>query len=195
MRFTSTILAIILASTALANPLAQSNNDDANIFPNFKNYDDWAICKSKITKKRFPHLQAPNNNGGCVRYYQGIDMTGVVTELHFFFKDGFKTACDCAAKCLESPKTCTNWVWKHTFMSGDGGKRSCTLYSSPNLPAGVTLDYNTAKSKGFAPLQAGNNPQVGAPAPLTFLDKAGTKPDKFGVSGFTVQDQNGRLYC
>lgn len=80
-------------------------------------------------------------------------------------------------------------------MPQDSGKRSCTLYSSPNLPTGVTLDYNTAKSKGFKPLQAGNNPQVGAEAPLTFLDKKNTKPDPFGVSGFTAQDQKGRLYC
>ncbi|RKK65702.1 hypothetical protein BFJ69_g16058 [Fusarium oxysporum] len=139
--------------------------------------------------------KAPNREGGCVRYYQGIDMTGVVTEQHFFFKDGFKTACDCAAKCLEEPNKCTNWVWKHTFMPEDGGKRSCTLYSSPNLPTDVTLKYDLANSKGFNLLQAANNPQAGAPAPLTFLDAAGTIPDKFGVSGFMVQDQNGRQFC
>jgi hypothetical protein len=120
-----------------------------------------------------------------------LDMTGVVTEQHFFFKDGFKAACDCAAKCLEEPNKCTNWVWKHTFMPENGGKRSCTLYSSPNLPTDVTLKYDLANSKGFNLLQAANNPQAGAPAPLTFLDAAGKIPDKFGVSGFMVQDQNG----
>ena len=198
MYFTPTALVLLFASTALASPRRHDDyghKGDANIFPDFGRYSDWAICKGKITKAHFPHLQAPNNDGGCVRYFQGIDMTGVVTELHFYFKDGFHTACDCAVKCLEEPTTCTNWVWKHTFMPGDSGKRSCTLYSSPNLPTDVTLAYDTAKSKGFQPLQSANNPQAGALAPLTFLDAAGKKPDKFGVSGFVVQDQDGRLFC
>jgi hypothetical protein len=203
MHFTSTTLAILLAAcTALASPLnSHRRRDDtdqgsgADIFPEFDRYNDWAICQGKITKERFPNLQAPSDDGGCVRYYQGIDMTGVVTERHFFFKDGFKSACDCAAVCLENPTTCTNWVWKHTFMPEDGGKRSCTIYSSPNLPTDVTLAYNTTLSKGFALLQPGNNPQAGAPAPLTFMDAANTIPDQFGVSGFMVQDQNQRQFC
>lgn len=186
MHLHTTTLSLIAASAALAHPQSQELDQNANIFPDFDRYSDWAICKNKITKARFPTLQAPNQDGGCVRYYQGIDITGVVTELHFFFGDGFKTACDCAAKCLEEPATCTNWVWKHAFLPDDDGKRSCTLYSSPNLPSGVTLDYNTGKSEGFQPLQAANNPQMGAPAPLTFLDSAGMHPDKFGVSGFTM---------
>ncbi|KAM0425564.1 hypothetical protein ACHAPT_009095 [Fusarium lateritium] len=197
MHFTTAALSAILASAAMATPINSSNAQTAgeDIFPSFDRYSDWAICKGKINKDRFPNLQAPNREGGCVRYYQGIDITGVVTEQHFFFKDGFNNACDCAAKCLEQPTMCTNWVWKHTFMPEDGGKRSCTLYSSPNLPEGVTLAYNVANSKGFMLLQPGNNPQAGAPAPLTFLDAAGTIPDKFGVSGFMVQDQNGRQFC
>ncbi|KAH7019569.1 hypothetical protein EDB80DRAFT_561220 [Ilyonectria destructans] len=197
MHFTTAALSALLASAALATPLSSRgyHDSDGDIFPGSDGYEEWAICKNKITKWRFPNLQAPNNKGGCVRYYQGIDMTGVVTEQHFFFKDGFKNACDCAAKCLEEPNKCTNWVWKHTFMAGDGGKRSCTLYSSPNLPTEVTLKYDLANSKGFNLLQATNNPQAGAPAPLTFLDAAGTIPDKFGVSGFMVQDQNGRQFC
>ncbi|KAH7309673.1 hypothetical protein B0I35DRAFT_440440 [Stachybotrys elegans] len=198
MRFTTTILALLLAASATiaspAEPRAPPGPNQ-NIFPPFNTYSNWAICRGRITKGRFPTLQAPNGAGGCVRYYQGIDITGVVTELHFFFKDGFRTACDCAAKCLEQSNTCTNWVWKHTFMPGDGGRRSCTLYSSPNLPPGVTLAYNLQTSKGFLPLQAGNNPQAGAPAPLTTLDKAGNRPDRFGVSGFIMKDANGRLFC
>jgi hypothetical protein len=194
-----TIALSFLATTSMAATVGRdrcnANEHGADIFPKFNRYSDWAICKGRITKQRFPTLQAPNNCGGCVRYFQGVDMTGVVTERHFFFKNGFKTACDCAAKCLESSQTCTNWVWKHTFMPGDGGKRSCTIYSSPNLPTGVTLDYNTTLSSGFLPLQATNNPQVGAPAPLTFLDAANTRRDRFGVSGFVVQDQSGALYC
>ncbi|KAI5467919.1 hypothetical protein BGZ63DRAFT_372515 [Mariannaea sp. PMI_226] len=195
MHFISILFPLLLASDALATPFRGHQHNNADIFPDFNTYSDWAICKGVITKARFPTLQAPNDKGGCVRYYQGIDMTGVVTELHFYFKDGFKSACDCAAECLKQSAICTNWVWKHTFMAGDSGKRSCTLYSSPNLPSGVTLKYNLAKSMGFMPLDPGNNPQMGAPAPLTFLDKAGKIPDKFGVSGFTMLDQDGRLFC
>ncbi|KAL9563959.1 hypothetical protein ACKAV7_011994 [Fusarium commune] len=176
MHFTTTSLFALLVSAASAIPLNSTpyDNPDNNIFPDFNRYSDWEICKGKITKDRFPNR--------------------VVTEQHFF-KDGFKTACDCAAKCLEEPNKCTNWVWKHTFMPEDDSKRSCTLYSSPNLPTDVTLKYDLANSKGFNLLQAANNRQAGAPAPLTFLDAAGTIPDKFGVSGFMVQDQNGRQFC
>jgi len=196
MRLTSfPLVTVLLAASVLANPLAARGDDDEDIFPDFDDYDAWAICKGKITKSQFPNLQAPTAAGGCVRYYRGIDMTGVVTELHFFFKDGFRSACDCVAACLASPTSCTNWVWKHTFMDGDDGKRSCTLYSSPNLPSNVTLGYNLTDSSGFLPLQTANNPQAGAPAPLTFLDAANTLPDKFGVSGFSVQDQDNRQYC
>ncbi|KAJ9412926.1 hypothetical protein QL093DRAFT_2026751 [Fusarium oxysporum] len=138
-----------LHTLCILPPLSCGHRDsDGDIFPNFDRYSDWAICKGKITKDRFPNLQAPNREGGCVRYYQGIDMTGVVTEQHFFFKDGFKTACDCAAKCLEEPNKCMSWVWKHTCMPEDGGKGSCTQYSSPNLPTNVTLKYDLANSKG-----------------------------------------------
>jgi hypothetical protein len=201
---TTTFTTILMATLAIASPVDSTvrrndnpNDSNLNIFP--KNaadaYNDYAICKGKLTQKRFPHLSTPTREGGCVRYYRGIDMTGVVTELHFFARNGIHSACDCAAKCLESPNSCTNWVFKHTFMPGDDGKRSCTLYSSPNLPTGVTLDYNLTLSSGFMPLQAANNPQAGAPAPLTFLDAANTQPDPFGVSGFMVQDQDNRQYC
>jgi hypothetical protein len=201
MHFTiATATALLAAATVAASPLSgrdsgDDSNSNINIFPRPEAYENWAICKGKITKNKFPNLQAPTNEGGCVRYYQGIDMTGVVTEVHLFARNGIKSACDCAAACLERPTSCTNWVFKHTFMEGDEGKRSCTLYSSPNLPTNVTLAYDTAHSSGFQLLQPGNNPQAGAPAPLTFLDQAGTKPDKYGVSGFMVQDQNNRQFC
>jgi hypothetical protein len=130
-----------------------------------------------------------------VRYYQGADVTGVVTEVHFFQKDGVCNACDCAKKCLQASGSCTNWVWKKTFMTDDGGKRSCTLYSSPNLPANVTLAYDTARSLGFQLLQNGNNPQVGSDVPLAFLDATETQFDKYAISGLTLKDQMGRQYC
>lgn len=205
MHFTAaTVLStFVLASTALAGPLRvrdddDDNNSNINIFPGGDAFDSYAICKGKITKHKFPDLVAPTDDGGCVRYYPGIDITGVVTEKHFFFKDGVDSACDCAAKCLESPTSCTNWVFKHTFMPGDDGKRSCTIYSSPNLPLNVTLQYDVgagSASTGFQLLQSGNNPQKGCDAPLTFLDTANTQVDKYGVSGFAVRDTNGNQYC
>jgi hypothetical protein len=138
----------------------------------------------------------PEHKSGCVRYYQGIDMTGVVTEVDLYFKDGIKSACDCIAACLSRPTTCTNWVYKHTFATGlDDGKRSCTLYSSPNLPTDVTLAYDLNNSKGFMKLQPQNNPQAGGSAPFTFRDAAMTVQDPYGVSGFMTQDPNGKLYC
>ncbi len=202
---TAFLTTILLATSTVASPpgsglngrdVCDDNNPDVNIFPPFENYEAWAICKGKITKDKFPNLQAPEETGGCVRYYRGIDMAGVVTEVHFYFKDNVRSACDCAIKCLQRNSSCTNWVWKHTFMSDkDSGKRSCTLYSSPNLPTNVTLAYDLANSSGFQFLNSSNNPQGGALAPLTFLDAANTKPDKFGVSGFMVIDQNNLQYC
>jgi hypothetical protein len=198
----SAALFAVLAATSMASPLgsavdARDNDDgnsDINIFHGADAYNDWAICKNKISRKEF-NLNAPTDQGGCVRYFQGIDMTGVTTEEHFFFKDGIKSACDCAIKCIRASNTCTNWVFKHTFMAGDGGKRSCTLYSSPNLPSSVTIKFDVADSTSILPLQPTNNPQKGGTAPLTFLDNANTKPDPYGVSGFVAVDQNNKVYC
>lgn len=120
-------------------------------------------------------------------------MTGVVTEVNIFFPT-VKTACDCIGICIKNITTCTNWVFKHTFVPGlDHGKRSCTIYSSPNLPTDVTLAYNVTGSVNTALLAM--NPQTGGTAPLTFADAALTKPDPFGVSGFITQDQNLKIYC
>ncbi|KAK4078853.1 hypothetical protein PCL_03215 [Purpureocillium lilacinum] len=195
MRFAFAAVSLMLASTSFGTPTKHDkDNERADIFPNPNGYSAWAICEGRVTSRQFPTLQAPRS-GGCVRYYRGIDMTGVVTELHFFFKDGFRSACDCVAKCLEQATSCNNWVWKHTFMDGDDGKRSCTLYSSPNLPSNVTLAYDLANSRGFDPLADDNNPQKGGESPFTFLDSDNKKRDRFGVSGFTAQDQDGGLYC
>ncbi|KAH6678745.1 hypothetical protein B0J14DRAFT_331175 [Halenospora varia] len=212
MQFTSTttttLLSILLTSTVLASPhttLATRDQDDnsnnnLNIFPSPDKYSEYAICRNKITKHQFPKLSALSDDGGCTRYFRGIDMTGVVTEVDLFRKDGINSACDCAAACLSRPTSCTNWVYKHTFAGAaiDNNARSCTLYSSPNLPSNVTLQYNTGvdtKSTGFQLLKPANNPQAGGDAPLTFLDTGNTMPDNFGVSGFVTRDTNGVLYC
>ncbi|KAF4625081.1 hypothetical protein G7Y89_g13088 [Cudoniella acicularis] len=203
---TTTILStLLLTSTVFASPLttitSRDQDDDSNqdiaIFPSANKYDAWAICKTKITKQKFPKLAAPTNDGGCVRYFQGIDMTGVVTQVNLYKKDGINSACDCAAACLDRPLTCTNWVFKHTFAGAtvDQNARSCTLYSSPNLPTGVTLKYDTGASTGFNLLLPSSNPQAGGDAPLTFLDMANTQVDKYGVSGFVTRDTNGNQYC
>jgi len=201
MHFSATVLAaLFVASSVIAGPLrardaGDDDNSDINIFPSGDKYNDYAICKGKVTKHQFPQLQAPSEDGGCVRYFPGIDITGVVTMQNFYFKDGIKSSCDCAIKCLEQPTLCTNWVFKHTFAGAaiDDNKRSCTLYSSPNLPKGVTLGYNLTASSGFGVI--GMNAQQGCDAPLTFLDAANTEPDKYGVSGFAVRDTNQNQYC
>jgi hypothetical protein len=201
MRFTtSALVSLLLATSALAGPLSarkQKDDDDStfNIFKNEAKRWEGAICKTSITRQTFPALALPEHvGGGCVRYFRGVDMTGVVTEVDLFFADGIQSACDCAARCLAAPASCTNWVFKHTFNPAkDAGRRSCTLYSSPNLPSAVTLAYNLPGSAGFANLNI--NPQPGGMAPFTFEDPNLTKQDPFGVSGFVTQDQNGKLYC
>jgi hypothetical protein len=218
---TSTVLStLFLTSSVLGATMGlrvrdqdDDSNPNVNIFPSDDTYNDYAICKGKINKNKFPNLQAPSQDGGCVRYFPGIDITGVVTEglypppsfsqamlsrdpsVDLFFRDGIHNACDCAARCLEAPTSCTNWVFKHAFKAGDDNKRSCTLYSSPNLPLNVTLQYDLGGSSGEMPIGQGNNPQKGCDAPLTFLDAASTKVDKYGVSGFAVRDIQGRQYC
>jgi hypothetical protein len=200
---TTTVLsALVLASSVIASPYglrARDQDDDTNqninIFPSGDKYNDYAICKGKVTKHQFPGLQAPSDDGGCVRYFPGIDITGVVTMVNLYHKDGINSACDCVSACLERPESCTNWVFKHTFVGAaiDDNLRSCTLYSSPNLPKNVTLDYDLAASSGFG--FVGMNAQPGCDAPLTFLDSGLTQPDKYGVSGFAVRNVNQQQFC
>jgi len=201
MHLTTFATPLLLLCGAFAGAVTERNgnhdyndfDDQYNIFKDANSRFEGAICKKQITTKYFPKLVIPHNfRGGCVRYYQGIDMTGVVTEVDIFFPK-VKSACDCITACLTAATSCTNWVWKHTGNPLDGGRRSCTLYSSPNLPSNVTLDYNLALSSGFQLLQDANNPQAGDGAPITVL--AYGHPDAFGVSGFLTQDANGLLYC
>ncbi|KAJ4079012.1 hypothetical protein BFJ70_g17322 [Fusarium oxysporum] len=57
MHFTTAGLSAFLVSAALAVPLNSTpyDNPDSNIFPDFDRYSDWAICKGKFTKDRFPN--------------------------------------------------------------------------------------------------------------------------------------------
>jgi len=205
MHFITIAPVLILLSSALAGPVVERNNyndmdDSFNIFKDANSRFEGAICKSQITTKQFPSLVIPPNfRGGCVRYYQGIDMTGVVTEVDLYFPK-IQSACDCISACLSAPLSCTNWVFKHTFVPAlDSGRRSCTLYSSPNLPTNVTLVYDLHNatglgfSTGYQLLQAGNNPQAGGGAPLAVL--ANGQQDPYAVSGFLTQDVNGKQYC
>jgi len=200
------LLSALLAGPTLAGAIAKKESyndmdDSFNIFKDSSQRWEGAICKSEITTKQFPTLVTPPNfRGGCVRYWQGIDITGVVTEVDIYFPK-VNSACDCAIKCLTAALTCNNWVFKHTFSSLDSGRRTCTLYSSPNLPTDVTLVYDLTNATGlgfsvdYQLLQAGNNPQAGGGAPFTWLNAANTVKDPFGVSGFLSQDANGALYC
>jgi len=204
MRCTAHLTLALATSTALASPFLSSfehNNDDnddnddgqINIFQTANERWDGAICKGKVTPAIFPGLVAPSQDGGCVRYFEGIDMTGVVTTVNIYFP-AVESACDCIGVCIKNITTCTNWVFKHTFTPDlDHGKRTCIIYSSPNLPTDVTLGYNLSSSVNFAELEA--NPQMGGLAPLTFSDNASTQQDLFGVSGFISQDQNSNIYC
>jgi hypothetical protein len=81
---TTTLSILALASAAFAGPLGiarrdngtsgDDSNSDINIFPSKDHYNDFAICKGKVTKNQFPQLQAPSNDGGCVRYFQPLNL-------------------------------------------------------------------------------------------------------------------------
>lgn len=83
MQFTTTLLsAILLASTALAGPVAirghtqggsshdmdSSDMDDSfNIFKDSAERYEGAICKDQINTSKFPNLLVPAGRSGCVR--------------------------------------------------------------------------------------------------------------------------------
>ena len=77
---TATALSVLaLASSVFAGPLGQNRRDngddsntDINIFPSADHYNDYAICKGKVTKGKFPQLQAPSDDGGCVRKFSSL---------------------------------------------------------------------------------------------------------------------------
>jgi len=128
---------------------------------------------------------------GCVRYFQGFDITGVTTEVDLTIQNGIFSPCDCLAACKLRNTTCDNWVWKFTDPSGH---RTCTLYSSFNLPSGVTIQYNAQSSTNILNLQPGNNPQAGSTIPQCTLDGTnGVDPDC--ISGPLFVTSTNRLRC
>ena len=49
--------------------------------------------------------------GGCVRYVQGFDITGVTTEVDLTReKNGIKSECDCLQHCINNKQKCASWV-------------------------------------------------------------------------------------
>jgi hypothetical protein len=127
-------------------------------------------------------IQSTTNLCGDTR---GFDVTGVVTEIDLTFPE-VKGECDCIQECLNRPTLCANYVWKFsTPASVRSGHRTCTLYSTFNLPPDVTIDYNL-KSKLNMNIIPGliDNPQAGGPVPQAFKDiHLNTVPDDEAVSG------------
>jgi len=168
-----------LAIGALAGPLRARDNDHDN---------------EGGLKRICPGLNTMEN--GCVRYTRGFDVTGVVTEVDLTFPQ-IQSDCDCIQECLNRPSTCATYVYKFsTPASVQSGHRTCTLYSQFNLPADVTLAYDTNNSVNFNLLQPGNNPQAGSAVPQAFMDaNLDTVPDNMAVSGPVWQLANGQVMC
>ena len=165
-----------------------------------------------------PHLNKTGEHG-CIRYVRGFDVTGVVTEVDLTFPEiqgrffshhshplhminKISDACDCIQACLNRPTTCAAYVWKFsTPASVTAGHRTCTLYSQFNLPAGVTIEINTASTNNSninAPelIANGNNPQAGALIAPTFMDvNLNTTVDHHAVSGEVWQLSTGAALC
>ncbi|RSH80121.1 hypothetical protein EHS25_007323 [Saitozyma podzolica] len=143
------------------------------------------LCKDKFKTK--------TENNGCIRYTQGFDVTGVLTEVDLTFPK-VQTVCDCIQACLDYPGTCANYVWKFPDAAAvKTGHRTCTLYSNFNLPANVTVKVNEKHSVDIKKVAA--NPQVGSLVPQAFSDVAQTCPDDEAFSGPVWQLSNGMTQC
>jgi len=169
----------ILAIDAFATPLAERNMMGGQP----------AICTNLHTQ-----------DYGCIRYTRGFDVTGVVTEIDLTFPE-VQNECDCIQECLNRLSICANYVWKFSDRAAvKSGHRTCTLYSTFNIPSDVTIDYNIASplNKNIRPhkLADGNNPQPGGLVPQAFKDlHLNTIPDNDAVSGPVWQLANGKVQC
>ena len=116
---------------------------------------------------------------------RGFDVTGVVTEIDLTFP-AIKNECDCIQACLDRVNICANYVWKFsTPASVRSGHRTCTLYSTFNIPPSVTIDYNTTSPLNKNIIAALiDNPQVGGQVPRAYKDvHLNSIPDNDAVSG------------
>jgi len=145
-----------------------------------KGYGEVAICP-KVVK------------GGCYRYVQGFDVTGVTTQ----FNLPATNVCDCIMECVNRPNLCAAWVYK--FVPGNGQKsRVCTLYSNFNVPSGVTVAVNVTGSMSVLPknipISDFQNPQTGGVVPICNFED-GSGHDTQCYSGAIWQLQGGAIYC
>lgn len=188
--------AALLATTALAGPLAKRDYDNNSYgYGNDDSDDNGGDSQKRICRN------LPVSEGGCIRYVRGFDVTGVVTEVDLTFPL-IQDECDCIQQCLDRPTTCAAYVWKFsTAASVQSGHRTCTLYSQFNLPTDVTIDINVNSTlnqniNAAELLANGNNPQAGAPVPQTFMDiNLNTTADPLAVSGEVWQLANGQAVC
>ena len=110
MRCSVLALFPLFLSVAVAAPTIGARDDD----------DQPRLC---------PRLNV--KGGGCIRYVQGFDVTGVTTEIDLTFPE-VKTKCECVEECLKRKETCNNYVWKFsTPESVQTGYRTCTLCPTP----------------------------------------------------------------
>lgn len=181
MHLTRPLFASLLALGAAASPVHTRENSGFGL---------PRICPGLRTQ-----------DGGCIRYTRGFDVTGVVTEVDLTFPH-VRTECDCIQECLNRRDTCANYVWKFsTSESVKRGHRTCTLYSDFNLPAAVTIQFDLASSNNSninaAEIIAnGNNPHAGALVPQAFKDiNLNTTPDSDAVSGPVWTLANGQVQC
>ncbi|GIJ90356.1 hypothetical protein Asppvi_009310 [Aspergillus pseudoviridinutans] len=136
-----------------------------------------------------PHLDTQDN--GCIRYTRGFDVTGVLTTVEL---PNIENACDCVQACLDRPDTCASYVWKFNDPTSD--RRTCTLYSNFNLPAGVDVLYNTTEvpgvNQGLNPIS--DNPQIGSRVPKATKPNS-TDIDEKAISGPVWQLEDGKAQC
>jgi len=104
--------------------------------------------------------------GGCSRYYQGYDITGVTNQNMIGNTTVITSSCDCMLQCKQTFSTCTSWVWKYTEPSQQ--TRQCILYSNFNLPPGIVVGINTSSSINTGVIAG--NPQIGGQVPPCTMD-------------------------
>lgn len=130
--------------------------------------------------------------GGCSRYYQGYDISGVSNKNMIGNTSVITSSCDCMLKCKQTFSTCTSWVWKYTEPSQQ--TRKCILYSNFNLPIGIVVGINTSSSINTGLIS--ENPQIGGQVPRCTMDGLVTGIiDNDCVSGTLFYLDNDSFMC